>query len=627
ITEGKENIVYLRPETCQGIFVNFPSIQRSARRQLPFGIGQIGKSFRNEITLHHGIFRTREFEQLELEFFCQKEEIDLKNEELPHYAKKTQDLYFQYHFGWGEVCSNSHRGNYDLSQHSQHSGKDFRINGIIPEVVESSFGVERLMLAILEDSYQKETIKNSQGEESEREVLKLSPLLAPYFVAVIPLEKSLREKSHQLYCELLKNPLFSVAYEETGNIGNRYRRQDAIGTYYCLTLDKQTLQDHTVTLRHRDIYMKSTDRNLSPNKKKEQGSDTLLYILLLMLVALLVGELGKFSASPTANEVIKLIQGNRNRHKTAKRIFAGEMRGRVLTDKEKKEVKKDLDSFNKEWAKLLHGLEIEVIEKESPAFLAKLYSELYEQGKVTTRLKHNTSVSRPLEELRKQEQIQKVWDIPDQEAELIKDEAEKELIGNELGKYPPLKEFVVPIYHKGEKVTKLTPELINEYKTEVEFEEKDGTNKIIDYGMPLKIEFDGYSGFLTEEEKKNSGEGKETFGLTTSTGTNFIYNPKHKVKLDEKTNEPVEGSLIPRDYYLVKAICNNFRDIKIGFEKKMFFNRLECLETMAHELAHAIINTFEGDYKGEEGGEKAEKEQKELAIGSIKVDKQSHWDE
>ena len=297
ITENKKNLVYLRPETCQGIFINFSSIQQSTRRQLPFGIGQIGKSFRNEITLHHGIFRTREFEQMELEFFCPEEKseqwweywtakswdflgkiivndqgktkkVDLKVEELPHYAKKTQDLYFHYHFGWGEVCSNSQRGNYDLSQHSQHSQKFLGVQEnnqkIIPEVVEVSFGVERLMLAVLEDAYQAEVVASSQ---LTREVLKLHPLLAPYFVAVIPLEKSLREKSYQLYCELLKNSTFSVAYEETGNIGNRYRRQDAIGTYYCLTLDKQTLQDNTITLRHRDS-MEQEPTRISINNLK-----------------------------------------------------------------------------------------------------------------------------------------------------------------------------------------------------------------------------------------------------------------------------------------------------------------------------------------------------------------------
>jgi glycyl-tRNA synthetase len=160
------------------------------------------------------------------------------------------------------VCSNSHRGNYDLTQHSQNShskkvGKSFLVNGLIPEVVEVSFGVERLMLAVLEDAYQKEIVASSQ---LTREVLRLHPLLAPYFVAVIPLENSLREKSYQLYCELLKNPFFSVAYEETGNIGNRYRRQDAIGTYYCLTLDKQTLQDNTVTLRHRNSMEQEKNR-------------------------------------------------------------------------------------------------------------------------------------------------------------------------------------------------------------------------------------------------------------------------------------------------------------------------------------------------------------------------------
>lgn len=173
------------------------------------------------------------------------------------------------------MCSNSHRGNYDLSQHSQNSGEDFRVNGIIPEVVESSFGVERLMLATLEDAYQKETVASSQ---LTREVLKLHPLLTPYFVAVIPAKNSLREKSYQLYCELLKNPFFSVAYEETGNIGNRYRRQDAIGTYYCLTVDSETINQHlpngelnpnynTVTLRHRDT-MKQEEKRINVNNLK-----------------------------------------------------------------------------------------------------------------------------------------------------------------------------------------------------------------------------------------------------------------------------------------------------------------------------------------------------------------------
>lgn len=284
--ENQTNLVYLRPETCQGIFVNFLAVQQSTHRKLPFGIGQIGKSFRNEITLHHGIFRTREFEQMELEFFCEVSErekwwnywvakawdfyqkivpnsnkiksVELKKDELPHYAQKTTDFYFNYHFGWGEVCSLSDRGTYDLSQHN------LSLNGIIPEVVEVSFGVERLMLAILENSYQKEKVK----DKGEREFLKLPPLLAPYFVAVIPLpagEKKLeiQAQASQIYTELLKVSSFAAIYEATHNIGKNYRRQDAIGTYYCLTVDTLTVNEYlsngepnpnynTITLRQRD---------------------------------------------------------------------------------------------------------------------------------------------------------------------------------------------------------------------------------------------------------------------------------------------------------------------------------------------------------------------------------------
>ncbi|MCE8167779.1 MAG: glycine--tRNA ligase [Candidatus Moeniiplasma glomeromycotorum] len=311
ITENKESLVYLRPETCQGIFTNFSAIQRSTHKKLPFGIGQIGKSFRNEITLRHGIFRTREFEQMELEFFCEATErekwwdfwtqkawnflhriivndqkkikqVDLKKAELPHYAKMTQDLYFNYHFGWGEVCSNSQRGNYDLSQHSQHSrqflGVQENNQKIIPEVIEISFGVERLMLAILEDAYEKEIIKNSQGGEEEREILKISPLLTPYFVAIIPLPASkqkkgleIRQKAYQLYSDLLSQVNFSLTYEETDKIGRSYRRQDAIGTYYCLTADALTVNKYlengepnpdynTLTLRHRDSMEQEPNR-------------------------------------------------------------------------------------------------------------------------------------------------------------------------------------------------------------------------------------------------------------------------------------------------------------------------------------------------------------------------------
>jgi glycyl-tRNA synthetase len=288
----KENIVYLRPETCQGIFVNFLAIHRSTQQKLPFGIGQIGKSFRNEITLRHGIFRTREFEQMELEFFCSPEEkekwwnywtetawsflqkviinnqprikkVDLPKDELPHYAKKTMDLYFNYHFGWGELCSISDRGNYDLTQHGQHSQKDFRTNGTIPEVIEISFGVERLILAILENSYWEEEVESSRSKNKKREVLKLPPLLTPYFVAVIPflakkeVKEQIKNQSQKIYSELLTLNNFSVTYEENADIGKSYRRQDAIGTYYCLTIDPLTIDKqspfyNTLTCRHRD---------------------------------------------------------------------------------------------------------------------------------------------------------------------------------------------------------------------------------------------------------------------------------------------------------------------------------------------------------------------------------------
>jgi glycyl-tRNA synthetase len=278
ITENKENLVYLRPETCQGIFTNFAAIQRTTHRKLPFGIGQIGKSFRNEITLRHGIFRTREFEQMELEFFCpltesekwwnhwtekawnflQKivnnqeniKQVELNSDELPHYAKKTLDLYFNYHFGWGELCSNSHRGNYDLSQHSEFSQRKISLGGIIPEVIEVSFGVERKMLAVLEDAYKEESTEKSA---QPREILKLHPLLSPYFAAIIPLsKKKLHTAAYQLYCELLKEVDFNLAYEATDKIGDSYRRQDAIGTYYCLTFDFDSEKDQEVTIRQRD---------------------------------------------------------------------------------------------------------------------------------------------------------------------------------------------------------------------------------------------------------------------------------------------------------------------------------------------------------------------------------------
>lgn len=302
--EDSGNKAYLRPETCQGIFVNFASIQTSLHRQLPFGVGQIGKSFRNEITLHHGIFRTREFEQMELEFFSEATESQkwwdcwtaqawdffqkiivnpvsqtkkeaVPKEELPHYSHQTLDFYFQYHFGWGEVCSNSQRGDYDLTQHSKLSGQ--KLSPTNPVVVEVSFGVERLLLAVLESAYQEEQIEK-KGKITIRRVLKLPPLLTPYFVAIIPQPASeeeggpqIRNQAYELYHQLLKEADFPLTYEEAGSIGKSYRRQDAIGTYYCLTVDVETIRKYsldgelnpdynTVTLRHRDTMKQEKDR-------------------------------------------------------------------------------------------------------------------------------------------------------------------------------------------------------------------------------------------------------------------------------------------------------------------------------------------------------------------------------
>ena len=187
----------------------------------------------------------------------------MTEKELPHYAQKTTDLYFCYHFGEGELCSISDRGNYDLTSHNQHSEKKLKIKEPIPNVIEISLGVERLMLAILEDSYQKEEVM-VRSEAKEREMLKLSPILAPYFVAIIPLPISrkdeeqekihaqIQDKAYQLYLDLLKEANFSITFEKTSYIGDSYHRQDAIGTYYCLTVDDQTLKDNTLTLRHRD---------------------------------------------------------------------------------------------------------------------------------------------------------------------------------------------------------------------------------------------------------------------------------------------------------------------------------------------------------------------------------------
>ncbi len=280
VTEDNSSTVYLRPETAQGIFVNFPAVQRSARKKLPFGVAQIGKSFRNEITPGNFVFRTREFEQMELEFFCKPgtdlewfkywkdychkfllnlgmrdENLRLRDhdpDELCFYSKATTDFDFLFPFGWGELWGVADRTDYDLSQHQDHSGKDMTYfdpetnEHYIPYVIEPSLGADRVALAFLVDAYDEETI----GEGDVRTVLHLHPALAPVKAAVLPLSKKLSEKALELYDELAKE--FVCDFDETGSIGKRYRREDEIGTPFCITYDFDTENDGCVTVRDRD---------------------------------------------------------------------------------------------------------------------------------------------------------------------------------------------------------------------------------------------------------------------------------------------------------------------------------------------------------------------------------------
>ena len=280
VTEDSTNTVYLRPETAQGIFVNFPAVQRSARKKLPFGICQIGKSFRNEITPGNFVFRTREFEQMELEFFCKPgtdlewfaywknfchqwlldlgmkgENLRLRDhdpEELCFYSKATTDFEFLFPFGWGELWGIADRTDYDLTQHGNHSGKDLTFfdqetnEHYVPYVVEPSLGADRVALAFLVDAYDEEEI--SEGDV--RVVLHLHPALAPVKCAVLPLSKKLSDKALELYDELAKE--WNVDFDETGSIGKRYRREDEIGTPFCITYDFDTENDGCVTVRDRD---------------------------------------------------------------------------------------------------------------------------------------------------------------------------------------------------------------------------------------------------------------------------------------------------------------------------------------------------------------------------------------
>ena len=280
VTEDAKNTVYLRPETAQGIFVNFANVQRTTRKKLPFGIGQIGKSFRNEITPGNFIFRVREFEQMELEFFCEpgtdlewfdywrsycknfllsigiKEENlrtrDHDPEELVFYSKATTDFEFLFPFGWGELWGVADRTDYDLTQHQNASGKDLtyynpeRNERYIPYVIEPSLGVERTVLAVLCNAYDEETLANNDS----RTVLHLHPALAPFKAAVLPLSKKLAEGATEVYTQLSK--YFMVDYDETGSIGKRYRREDEIGTPLCITYDFDSVNDGCVTVRDRD---------------------------------------------------------------------------------------------------------------------------------------------------------------------------------------------------------------------------------------------------------------------------------------------------------------------------------------------------------------------------------------
>lgn len=281
VTEESSNTIYLRPETAQGIFVNFKNILRTTRSKMPMGVGQIGKSFRNEITPGNFIFRQREFEQMELEFFCKPgtdldwfsywrsfckdwlintmgiDEGNLRlrdhsKEELCFYSKATTDFEFLFPFGWGELWGVADRTDYDLTQHANESKENLDYldpitnEKYVPYVIEPSLGVDRMFLATLCNSYFEEEV----GEGDTRVVLKLAPHLAPFKVAILPLSKKLSDKAEEIYSDLIKK--FPCTYDEAGSIGKRYRRQDEIGTPMCVTIDFDTLEDNCVTVRDRD---------------------------------------------------------------------------------------------------------------------------------------------------------------------------------------------------------------------------------------------------------------------------------------------------------------------------------------------------------------------------------------
>lgn len=280
VTEDSSSEIFLRPETAQGIFVNFKNVQRTTRKRIPFGIGQIGKSFRNEITPGNFTFRIREFEQMELEFFCapsedikwfnywkdfcynwllslgmDKENVRLRDhdqDELSHYSNATTDIEYLFPFGWGELWGIADRTDFDLKQHMEHSGVNMEYTDpvtnekYLPYCIEPSLGADRVALALLCDAYDEEELEGGDT----RIVLRLSPVLAPYKAAVLPMQKQLVDKAQEVYDMLLCDHM--VDFDVTGSIGKRYRRQDEIGTPYCITIDFDTLEDNQVTIRDRD---------------------------------------------------------------------------------------------------------------------------------------------------------------------------------------------------------------------------------------------------------------------------------------------------------------------------------------------------------------------------------------
>lgn len=280
VTDDSKSVVYLRPETAQGVFVNFKNVQRATRRKLPLGIANVGKSFRNEITPGNFIFRTREFTQMELEFFCKPgtdlewfkywkdysisfvESLGVKAEnlrfrdhepeELAFYSKATTDIEYKFPFGWGEIWGIADRTDYDLKRHQDYSGESLDYldpetnEKYVPYCIEPSLGLDRLFLMIVTDSYDEEVLGNGEI----RKIMHLKPFLAPYKAAILPLSKQLNDKAKEVFDSLI--PFINVNFDTTGSIGKRYRRNDEIGTPYCVTIDFDTLNDGCVTVRERD---------------------------------------------------------------------------------------------------------------------------------------------------------------------------------------------------------------------------------------------------------------------------------------------------------------------------------------------------------------------------------------